>query len=1302
MELKSDETDKKGVLLPRVGLSSLTSKTGFNNGAIANSLLVYNTTVNDELTEGFYYWFSTRWVRLMHHEDVEEKLIYNESMAVDVASKTLYVKDSREQIVSVPIININIDTPITDQGNGVYSYTSEHGTRTVIDVPGVVIENITTILNDDSVRNEIYNALQAQAEDLTAVGGLEILTGGEKSVFTATSIGIKDGGITTDKFKKGDDNTMLITDDNGNVTWTNINTIVHGNETNTTLIDNGDGTFTYRNEDAIKNGGAGVTFDANTMIIEGPDANGKYTFINKNGDEVIIDIPDVVISNITTILGDTNVQNEVYNTVANKGQDLTATSGLEILTGGDASVLAATSIGIKDGGITTDKLADLSVTVDKITSGDSIANSILIADGVGNAEFVSIDDILVSSITHDLKVSDALKFETGDGRNTLLGTEEVEITINEGGVKEAHIANMQVSAGKLTGGSGVNNRLAVSDAAGAITYKPLDGSLFTTKGNLVTDAEEVIKVTNGTGSLLSTATLGINDKSIKATKLNADGKPTNSVATANANGTVDYKLLTAENFATDGGKALIADSSITLSTDAAHALLKDVSIAVATDGIATSHIQDEAITTDKIKPNSVTTSGTVLISEGNTVSWKEATSLISYIAGDIITDEIIYVKDPSSSQLNFGEGAVLKDIVLGVNDKSIDIGKLKSDPADDGKILVVNNNGGFELMDRDAVTADSMDLSLNDGLDFASGTNGVGAVFVNTTIGIKNKGIDIGKLSTSGSSENDVLMVNSSGNLAYTSLNKNALEGEGAKLSSDGSLTFSTSENKVLLKPLTASINVNGVKNKHIEDKQVTAAKIGSVVADENKVLVANSNGGADFLSLADLSALAGTTFEESATLTFGGSETALLDNMTIEVKENSLLTKHIKDKQVTAAKINSGSSSNGFVLTANGGGGADFVSIGTALGNDAKNLLANEGIEVAGGINAGNGALLKEATIRIKDSGVSTAKLAANAVTTAKLAANAVTTAKLADNAVIVDKINNLAVTTAKIDNLAVTTAKISSSGASNGQVLTADGNGNVSFKAPTGGGGSTPQSHNLTANDGIEVVGGATAGNDALLKDVTIRVKDNGITNTKLANNAVTNLKIADAAVTTAKINNSAVTTDKIASNAVNNSKIADNAVSTSKIENNAVNTSKITNKAVTTDKISTSGASDGQVLTADGNGNVSFKNASGGNSGAYFSRYFYLPAIAIEFSEGPNTVDLYAEYKKQFETPRLRSNPHSALPVYNLENLNFSVTYYDDTVMKDAELSSAGVLKFKIDNNPNITGKTFINVVIEVVGL
>lgn len=107
------------------------------------------------------------------------------------------------------------------------------------------------------------------------------------------------------------------------------------------------------------------------------------------------------------------------------------------------------------------------------------------------------------------------------------------------------------------------------------------------------------------------------------------------------------------------------------------------------------------------------------------------------------------------------------------------------------------------------------------------------------------------------------------------------------------------------------------------------------------------------------------------------------------------------------------------------------------SVAGDIQEVIAGAGL-VGGGssgavtldVNPDNSTIeINSDAVRIKDLGVTTAKLADSAVTTAKIADSNVTTAKINDLAVTTGKINDLAVTTGKIADSGVTTGKIADS---------------------------------------------------------------------------------------------------------------------------------------------------------------------------------------------------------------------------------------------------------------------------------
>lgn len=95
--------------------------------------------------------------------------------------------------------------------------------------------------------------------------------------------------------------------------------------------------------------------------------------------------------------------------------------------------------------------------------------------------------------------------------------------------------------------------------------------------------------------------------------------------------------------------------------------------------------------------------------------------------------------------------------------------------------------------------------------------------------------------------------------------------------------------------------------------------------------------------------------------------------------------------------------------------------------------------------------------TSKIASAAVDTNKIASDAITTIKILNGAVTTPKVIDSAIDTAKIATDSVSTAKILNRSVTAAKVGSGSATSGYVLTADGSGNASFLAASGGTGAT-----------------------------------------------------------------------------------------------------------------------------------------------------------------------------------------------------------------------------------------------------
>jgi hypothetical protein len=388
------------------------------------------------------------------------------------------------------------------------------------------------------------------------------------------------------------------------------------------------------------------------------------------------------------------------------------------------------------------------------------------------------------------------------------------------------------------------------------------------------------------------------------------------------------------------------------------------------------------------------------------------------------------------------------------------------------------------------------------------------------------------------------------------------------------------------------------IQSLQIGDDQVTQAKIaaGAVGATE---IAANSIGtahlGVDVIIAEDIAANAITVSE---------------------LQDGAVIANKIAINAVDGTKIALGSDAQGDIMYYSG---SDYVRLPKGTTGQVLTQTATIPEWAADSTNVGGTAVGGDLT-----GTVSNAQIAANAVTSNEIAANAVDTSEIATNAV---GINELDVT----DGV-------------NGQYLTTNGSGVLSFTSDSTNVGATAVGGDLSgsvANAQIvanavdtteladDAVTAAKLDSDAVVTASivdgnvsTIKIADNAITDTKLADHAsldasravgedhikssaVTETKIADDAVTAAKLASNSVVSASIvdgtivegdlANNAVTNNKIAGTAVSNSKLASNAVTTAKIADNQVTIAKLAVTDGTSGQVLTTDGNGTLSFSNDS-----------------------------------------------------------------------------------------------------------
>src|SRR5690625_4044850 len=334
------------------------------------------------------------------------------------------------------------------ESNGIYTYTSEDNTVTVIDIPASVVENFETIVNDGpvTVNGETFNTVE---EYITHIANESVTIGG------SDFINVTGSGTAADPYvvaiEEGAANSMLITDANGDLEWATIESIVQSNETITTLV----------------------------------ESNGIYTYTSEDNTVTVIDIPASVVENFETIVNDgpVTVNGETFNTVE---EYITHIANESVTIGG------SDFINVTGSGTAADPYV--------VAIEEGAANSMLITDANGDLEWATIESIVQSNetITTLVESNGIYTYTSEDNTVTVIDipasvVENFETIVNDGPVTVngetfntveeyiTHIANESVTIG----GSDFINVTGSGTAADPYVVAIDDGSA---NSMLITDA----------------------------------------------------------------------------------------------------------------------------------------------------------------------------------------------------------------------------------------------------------------------------------------------------------------------------------------------------------------------------------------------------------------------------------------------------------------------------------------------------------------------------------------------------------------------------------------------------------------------------------------------------------------------------------------------------------------------------------------------------------------------------------------------------------------------------------------------
>lgn len=102
----------------------------------------------------------------------------------------------------------------------------------------------------------------------------------------------------------------------------------------------------------------------------------------------------------------------------------------------------------------------------------------------------------------------------------------------------------------------------------------------------------------------------------------------------------------------------------------------------------------------------------------------------------------------------------------------------------------------------------------------------------------------------------------------------------------------------------------------------------------------------------------------------------------------------------------------------------------------------------------------------------------------------------------------------------------------------------------------------------------------------------------------------------------------------------------------------------------------------------------------------QFFYMPSIIIPTSQDQvpqgqfGQIDLHAYYVAQFANSFQR-NPGATttLPVYTPTQLDYYITWYDETVFSNVNVSDEGILTYSVIPNADVTIGSFMNIIFAI---
>ncbi|MEK6512824.1 hypothetical protein AABL83_13765, partial [Myroides odoratimimus] len=522
------ESKNRGLLIPNVALTDTKDKTTITNGNV-QSLLVYATKEQKDITPGYYYWDVNVWKRLTADADIPGVVINKFGDILKGGDVTNLIKN----------IVKNTEGNVIYEGDKLYHVTKD-GTKVEINFDGVIKahETLTVLAFDKDTGALTYS------DEKKAVTTIDI-KGAVKSFETVSSI--------TNNVDAG---TLTFKDEAGKETIISIKDLVKKHETITTLVREKAGKYVYTSENA--------TVTEITVV-------GDITEVIKNKvDQDLYNVLKQLVNveqTLTKLVYNTTSRNLEYTDEKN------ATHNINV----DALV--------KDNQTVTTLKGGTNIQVTEVNGTNSISYTLDVPTATKDVAGVVKPG---SGLDVDKDGNLTVNLETALNGKDLTGNDIIVVTDGKGAVLKTTALSVNEKAIKLENLGGTLNLTQLQAGnAGDVLVVNKDGKVVwsakeaITSNSLVLNGTELTSTVNGVP-----ATQTLKDKlttemlqngSVTAEKLGADKKDEGKVPVVQADGTVVYQNISSTNV---DGKALTSANDLLTVSNTAGVVLKDVVLTI--------------------------------------------------------------------------------------------------------------------------------------------------------------------------------------------------------------------------------------------------------------------------------------------------------------------------------------------------------------------------------------------------------------------------------------------------------------------------------------------------------------------------------------------------------------------------------------------------------------------------------------------------------------------------------------------------------------------------------------------------